>query len=57
MLVEGGHDSIEDASACMELMKWKVSKDITERAEHARASESKGAENKKKSKEKNKTMQ
>ena len=31
-VLESGHDSIEDASACMELMNWKVSKDIAERA-------------------------
>jgi hypothetical protein len=24
MVSEGGHDSAEDAKACMELMRWKV---------------------------------
>ena len=28
LLAEGGHDSLEDAVSCMDLMKWKVKEDI-----------------------------
>ncbi len=27
-LADGGHDSLEDARACMELMLWKVKGDL-----------------------------
>ena len=27
-IIDGGHDSKEDAIACMDLMKWKIKSDL-----------------------------
>lgn len=38
---DGGHDSLEDSRACMELMLWKVKQDLKKLSRRSSTSETK----------------